>query len=94
MMDHPWHYPPQGLFSREYEYRNARREVLARYIYEHWTKLMLDAGHGDEIYVWDSWPWDKELFIEAVSVWVGELVVEPMIDQMQSAARLLRSPRA
>lgn len=83
-------YPPVNLFSRDYEHYHARREVLAKRIYDHWVNLMLEAGHGDEVYVWDGWPWDNELFIEAVSIWVGELVVEPMIGTMSSAANQLR----
>lgn len=83
-------YPQQNLFQREYEGRHVRRETLAKYIYNHWVNLMLEDGHGDEVYVWDSWPWDNELFIEAVSVWVGELVVEPMIRDIQAAANHTR----
>jgi hypothetical protein len=89
-MKQPQFYDPPNLFTKDYEHRHVRREVLARYIYEHWSKLMLDAGKGNEIYVWDSWPWDKELFIEAVSVWVGELVVDPIIDNMKNEANRLR----
>ena len=66
------------------KYGGARHEMTASLIYQIWVQEMVEAGHGDKVYIWDA-GWVKDPFIKAVSRVINrdnERFIQALADRM------------